>query len=108
MNAKSLFVDRGRSFAKGDYLVHVSGVVGITTGEVIYEPKNPVEKTKIVLKSGHPLVDYSMKFCIASAAEQSNLYERLDVWGKPGSITNLPGAWKIWLRSRRDFSEQVR
>ena len=79
MNAKSSFTDRGRSFARGDYLVHVSGVVGITTGEVIYEPKNPVEKTKIMLKSGHPLVDYSMKFCIASAAEQSNHYERLDV-----------------------------
>jgi hypothetical protein len=79
MNAKSLFVDRGRSFAKGDYLVHVSGVVGITTGEVIYDPKNPVEKTKIMLKSGHPLIDYSMKFCIASAVEQLNLYERLDV-----------------------------
>jgi hypothetical protein len=76
MNKKSSFVDRGRSFSKGDCLVHVSGVVGITTGEVIYEPKNPVEKTKIVLKSGHPLVDYSMKFCIASAAEQSDLYER--------------------------------
>jgi hypothetical protein len=35
-----------------------------------------VEKTKIILKSGHPMFDYSMKFCIASAAEQSNLYER--------------------------------
>jgi hypothetical protein len=52
-------------------------MVGITTGEVIYEPRNPVEKTKIMLKNGHPLVDYSMKFCIATAAEQSNLYERL-------------------------------
>jgi hypothetical protein len=76
MNKKSSFADRGRSFSNGDYLIHVSGVVGITTGEVIYEPKNPVEKTKIILKSGHPMVDYSMKFCIASAAEQSNLYER--------------------------------
>ena len=74
---KSSFAERGRSFSKGDYLIHVSGVVGITTGEVIYEPKNPVEKTKIMLKNGHPIVDYSMKFCIASAAEQSDLYERL-------------------------------
>ena len=62
MNKKSTFADRGRSFSKGDYLIHVSGVVGITNGEVIYEPKNPVEKTKIILKSGHPMVDYSMKF----------------------------------------------
>jgi hypothetical protein len=76
MNTKSSLNDRGRSFSKGDYLIHVSGVVGITTGEVIYEPKNPVEKTKITLKSGHPLVDYSMKFCIASEAEQLSLYER--------------------------------
>jgi hypothetical protein len=76
MSKKSAFADRGRSFSKGDFLIHVSGVVGITTCEVIYEPKNPVEKTKIVLKSGYPLVDYSMKFCIASVAEQSNLYER--------------------------------
>ena len=76
MNKKASFGVRGRLFSKGDYLIHVSGVVGITTGEVIYEPKNPVEKTKIILKSGHPMVDYSMKFCIASAAEQSNLYER--------------------------------
>jgi hypothetical protein len=79
LSKKPSFADRGRSFSKGDYLVHVSGVVGITTGEVIYEPKNPVEKTKIMLKSGHPLVDYSIKFCIASAAEQLNLYERLFV-----------------------------
>ena len=77
MNTKSSLADRGRSFSKGDYLIHVSEVVGITTGEVIYEPKNPVEKTKITLKSGHPLVDYSMKFCIASEAERSKLYERL-------------------------------
>jgi hypothetical protein len=79
VNKKSSFADRGRSFSKGDYLIHVSGVVGITTGEVILEPRNPVEKTKIILKSGDPLVDYSMKFCIASAAEQLNLYERLSV-----------------------------
>jgi hypothetical protein len=79
MNKKSSFYDRGRSFSKGDYLIHVSGMVGITTGEIIYEPKNPVEKTEITLKSGHPLVDYSMKFCIASAVEQSNLYERSTV-----------------------------
>jgi hypothetical protein len=79
MNKKTSFTDRGRSFSKGDYLVHVSGVVGITTGEVIYEPKNPVEKTRIILKSGHPMVDYSMKFSIASAVEQANLYERLEV-----------------------------
>jgi hypothetical protein len=77
MNIKSSFADRGRSFSKGDYLIHVSGMVGITTGEVIYEPKNPVEKTGITLKNGHPLVDYSMKFCIASEAERSKLYERL-------------------------------
>jgi hypothetical protein len=76
MSKTSSFADRGRSFSKGDFLIHVSGVVGITTGEVIYEPKNPVEKTKIVLKNGHPFVDYSMKFCIASITEQSNLYER--------------------------------
>jgi len=77
MNKKSSFADCGRLFAKGDYLIHVSGMVGITTGEVIYESKNPLEKTKIMLKSGHPLIDYSMKFCIASAAEQSDFYERL-------------------------------
>ena len=75
---KSSFNDRGRSFSKGDYLIHVSGVVGITDGEVIYEIKNPLEKTKIILKNGIPLVDYSMKFCIASPAEQTNLYERLE------------------------------
>jgi hypothetical protein len=79
VNKKSSFADRDRSFSKGDYLIHVSGVVGITTGEVIWEPRNPVEKIKIILKSGHPLIDYSMKFCIASAAEQLNLYERLSV-----------------------------
>ena len=77
MNVKASFSDRGRPFAKGDYLIHVSGVVGITTGDAIFEPKSPMEKTKIILKSGHPMVDYSIKFCIASAAEQSNLYERL-------------------------------
>jgi hypothetical protein len=75
---KSSFNDRGRSFSKGDYLIHVSGVVGITDGEIIYEPKNPLEKTKIILKNGVPLVDYSMKFCIASPAEQTNLYERAE------------------------------
>jgi hypothetical protein len=68
ISKKSSFADRGRSFSKGDYLVHVSGVVGITTGEVIYEPTNPLEKIKIVLKCGHPMVE-----------EQSNLYERLVV-----------------------------
>jgi hypothetical protein len=79
INRKPSIADRGRSFSNGDYLIHVSGVVGVTSGEVIYEPKSPLEKTKIVLKSGHPLIDYSVKFCIASAVEQSNLYERLVV-----------------------------
>jgi hypothetical protein len=57
MNIKPSFADRGRSFSKGDFLIHVSGVVGITTGEAIYESKKPVEKTRIMLKSSHPLVD---------------------------------------------------
>lgn len=74
MNRKFPTIDRGRPFSKGDYLIHVSGVVGISTGEVIYEPKNPVEKTKIMLSSGFPLVDYSVKFCPATEQEQANYY----------------------------------
>ena len=69
MNKQSYSVDRGRSFVKGDYLIHVSRAVGITNGEAIYDANNPVEKTKIILKNGHPLIDYSVKFCIASAVE---------------------------------------
>jgi hypothetical protein len=76
MSKKSAPNDRGRSFSKGDYLIHVSGVVGIMTGEVICDQKNPVAKTRITLHSGQHLVDYSMKFCIASAAEQANLFDR--------------------------------
>ena len=74
MNKKFPMIDRGEPFLKGDYLVHVSGVVGIATGEVIYEPKNPVEKTIIVLSSGFPLVDYCFKFCPATEREQANYY----------------------------------
>ena len=66
--------DRGRSFTEGDYLIHVSGIVGKATGEVIYEPRNPVEKTRVILHSGLPLIDYSLKFCVASESEVQNLY----------------------------------
>jgi hypothetical protein len=66
--------DRGRSFGKGDYLIHVSGVVGKATGEVVYEPKNPIEKTRVVLRNGLPLLDYSLKFCVASESEVQKLY----------------------------------
>jgi len=59
-------IDRRRPFSKGDYLVHVSGVVGIATGEIIYEPKNPLEKTKVMLGNGFPLIDYCVKFCPAT------------------------------------------
>jgi hypothetical protein len=63
-------IDRGRPFSKGDYLVHVSGMMGIATGEVIYEPRNPVEKTKIILNGGFPLIDYCIKFCPATEREK--------------------------------------
>ena len=66
--------DRGRSFVEGDYLIYVSGVIGTATGEVIYEPKNPVEKTRIILREGQPLLDYCIKFCIASESEVRNFY----------------------------------
>jgi len=62
-------IDRERSFAEGEYLIHVSGVIGKATGEVIYEPRNPVEKTRIILRNGLPLLDYSMKFCVASETD---------------------------------------
>jgi hypothetical protein len=74
MNKNFPAIDRGRPFSKGDYLIHVSGVVGIATGEVIYEPKNPLEKTKIMLNSGFPLIDYCIKFCPATEQEQANYY----------------------------------
>jgi hypothetical protein len=45
-------------------------MVGIATGEVIYEPKNPLEKTRIILKSGFPLVDYCIKFSPATEREK--------------------------------------
>lgn len=67
-------IDRGRSFAEGDYLIHVSGAIGKATGEVIYEPRNPIEKTRIILRDGLPLLDYSMKFCVASESEVETLY----------------------------------
>ena len=66
--------DRGRSFTAGDFLIHVSGIVGKATGEVIFEPKNPIEKTRIILPNGLPLLDYSLKFCVASESEVKNLY----------------------------------
>jgi len=66
--------DRGRSFIEGDYLIHVSGIVGKATGEVIYEPRNPIEKTRIILRNGLPLLDYSLKFCVASESEVENHY----------------------------------
>jgi hypothetical protein len=66
--------DRGRSFTEGDYLIHVSGVVGKATGEIIYESRNPIEKTRIILRNGLPLLDYSLKFCVASESEVENLY----------------------------------
>ena len=74
MNKAIPSIDRGRSFSKGDFIIHVSGVVGIATGEVIYEPKNPVEKTKIMLRSGFPLIDYCVKFWPATEHEQENYY----------------------------------
>jgi hypothetical protein len=67
--------DRARQFSKGDYLIHVSGLVGIATGEVIYEPRNPLEKTKIILNSGFPLVDYCIKFCPATEREKQIFIE---------------------------------
>jgi hypothetical protein len=66
--------DRGRPFGEGDYLIHVSGVVGKATGEVIYEPRDPIEKTRIILQNGLLLLDYSVKFCVASESEVRNLY----------------------------------
>ena len=63
-------IDPARQFSKGDYLIHVSGMVGMATGEVIYEPRNPLEKTKIILKSGFPLIDYCIKFCPATEREK--------------------------------------
>lgn len=63
-------IDRARQFSKGDYLIHISGMVGIATGEVIYEPGNPLEKTKIILNSGFPLIDYCVKFCPATEREK--------------------------------------
>jgi hypothetical protein len=78
MNKQSCSIDRGRSFISGDFLIHVSGVVGITNGEAICDSKIQAEKTQIILKNGHPLVDYSVKFRIASAAERMNLYERAE------------------------------
>ena len=68
--------DRGRSFAEGDYLIHVSGMIGKATGEVVYEPRNPIEKTRIILRNGFPLVDYSLKFCVASESEVEQHYWR--------------------------------
>jgi hypothetical protein len=68
-------IGRARQFSKGDYLIHVSGVVGIATGEVIYEPRNPLEKTKIILNSGFPLVDYCIKFCPATERERQIFIE---------------------------------
>jgi hypothetical protein len=68
------YFDRGRSFTEGDYLIHVSGIVGKATGEIIYEPRNPIEKTRIILRNGLPLIDYSLKFCVASESEVDNLY----------------------------------
>jgi hypothetical protein len=41
--------DRGRSFTEGEYLIHISGIVGKATGEAIYEPGNRIEKTRIIL-----------------------------------------------------------
>ena len=66
--------DRGRSFTEGDYLIHVSGMVGKATGEVVCEPKNPIEKTRIIPPNGPPLLDYSLKFCVASESEVKNHY----------------------------------
>ena len=68
--------DRGRPFGEGDYLIHVSGVVvQKRPGEVIiYEPRDPIEKTRIILQNGLLLLDYSVKFCVASESEVRNLY----------------------------------
>jgi hypothetical protein len=74
MNGKYPNIDRGRPFSKGDYLIHISGAVGTATGEVIYEPKNPLEKTKVMLNGGFPLIDYSVKFWPASEQDQVNYY----------------------------------
>ena len=62
-------IDHSRKFLKGDYLIHVSGMVGIATEEVIYDPRNPLEKTKIMLNSGFPLIDYCIKFRPATERE---------------------------------------
>jgi hypothetical protein len=67
-------LDRGRSFTEGEYLVHVSGAIGKATGEVVYGPKSPIKKTRIILRNGLPLLDYSAKFSTASEAEVNNLY----------------------------------
>ena len=45
-------------------------MVGVATGEVIYEPGNPLEKTKIILDAGFPLVDYCVKFCPVTEREK--------------------------------------
>jgi hypothetical protein len=70
MNKTLPSIDRARPFSKGDYLIHISGMVGIATGEVIYEPRNPLEKTRIILNGGFPLIDYCVKFCPATEREK--------------------------------------
>ncbi len=50
-------------------------MVGIATGEVIYEPRNPVEKTKIILNNGFPLIDYCIKFCPSHGKRKAIIYQ---------------------------------
>ena len=62
------------TFAKGQWLKHISNVVGIATGEALYDTENPQEKTKIILKGGAAITDYGMKFVPSTEEDKEKFY----------------------------------
>jgi hypothetical protein len=68
MENKNSNPPRKPAFAKGERLKHTSNDVGIATGETTYEKGS--ERTKIILKGGSSITDYSIKFKHATVEDK--------------------------------------